>query len=210
MTSLVSASRLHLPRCSTRRTKRLPHSAACRVNQVKKIGGKYTEIDPSSLEQAVEDDPNESLKFDAMASRLRQYCDEELLALDQRVGVLVGDADLQSGDNPFTPQAIVNAYKHTCRQIDSSVDVRLVLLKLFDDHVLDKIRGVYKAVNALLIKNSILPKIRIAVERRKERRRAPSGGQRPENGRGDTGKGTTLRRNRRTPTRAVARTRWTP
>lgn len=152
-----------------------------RVNRVKKIGGKFTEIDLSSLEPVAEDDLNESLKFDAMASRLCQYCDEELLALDQRVGVLVGDADLQSKDNPFTPRAIVDAYKHTCRQIDSNVDVRMVLLKLFDDHVLDEIRGVYKAVNALLIKNSILPKIRFSVERRKDRRRAPSGEQRPGN-----------------------------
>jgi hypothetical protein len=152
-----------------------------RVNRVKTIGGKFTEIDLSSLEPVAEDDLNESLKFDAMASRLRQYCDEELLALDQRVGVLVGDADLQSKDNPFTPQAIVDAYKHTCRQIDSNVDVRMVLLKLFDDHVLDEIRSVYKAVNALLIKNSILPKIRFSVERRKDRRRAPSGEQRPGN-----------------------------
>ena len=145
-----------------------------RVNRVKKIGDKFAEIDLSSLTPVAEDNQHESLKFDAMASRLRQYCDEELLALDQRVGVLVGDADLQSDDNPFTPQAIVDAYKDTCRQIDSNVDVRLVLLKLFDDYVLDEIRGVYKAVNTLLIKNSILPKIRFSVERSKDAAKAPS------------------------------------
>ena len=150
-----------------------------RVNRVKKIGDKFPEIDLSSLGPVAEDDLNESLKFDAMASKLRQFCDEELLALDQRVGVLVGDADLQSEDNPFTPQAIVDAYKHTCRQIDSNVDVRMVLLKLFDDHVLDEIRGVYKAVSALLIKNSILPKIRFSVERGKDGAKAPSGEPRP-------------------------------
>ncbi len=150
-----------------------------RVNRVKKIGGKFAEIDLSSLGPAAEDDLNESLKFDVMASRLRQYCDEELLALNQRVGVLVGDADLQSEDNPFTPQAIVDSYKHTCRQNDSNVDVRMVLLKLFDDYVLDEIRGVYKAVNALLIKNSILPKIRFSLERGKDGAKASAGEPRP-------------------------------
>ena len=133
-----------------------------RGNRVKKIGDRLAEVDLSSLEQVPvgEDDLNEPQKFDAMASKLRVYCDEELLALDQRVGVLIGDADLQSEDNPFTPQAIVDAYKHTCRQIDSNVNLQMVLVKLFDDYVLDEIRGVYKAVNKLLIENSILPKIR--------------------------------------------------
>ncbi|KPK31547.1 MAG: hypothetical protein AMJ66_08605 [Betaproteobacteria bacterium SG8_40] len=136
-----------------------------RVNRVKKIGEQFADLDLPSLDPTEDDDPTESRKFDAMASRLRQYCEEELAALDQRVGVLVGDADLQSEDNPFAPETIIAAYKHTCRQTDSNVDVRMVLLKLFDDYVLDEIRGIYKAVSALLIKNSILPKIRFSIER---------------------------------------------
>ncbi|MGD8790759.1 MAG: DUF1631 family protein, partial [Burkholderiales bacterium] len=153
---------------------RFLHEFQVRGNRVKKIGDKFAEIDLSSLGSVGEDDPNTSLKFDAMASRLRQYCDEELLALDQRVGVLVGDADLQSEDNPFTPQAIVDAYKHTCRQFDSNVDVQMALLNLFDDYVLDEIRGVYKAVNKLLIENSILPKIRLGGAGSKGSAKAPS------------------------------------
>ena len=144
-----------------------------RVNRVKKIGDSFAEIDLSSLtlELVGEEDLDEALKFNALAARLRQYCDEELIALDQRVGVLLGDAGLQAEDNPFTPQAICDAYKDTCRQLDPDVEVRMVLLKLFDDHVADAIRAVYKAVNALLVQNSILPKIRISA--RKEPTRQP-------------------------------------
>ncbi|MEO8157748.1 MAG: DUF1631 family protein [Betaproteobacteria bacterium] len=145
-----------------------------RSNRVKKIGDSFSEIDLSSLELELvgDDDLDETLKFNAMASRLRQYCDEELIALDQRVGVLLGDASLQAEDNPFTPQAICDAYKDTCRQIDSNVEVRMVMLRLFDDHVADEIRAVYKAVNALLVQNSILPKIRMAA--RKDATRPPA------------------------------------
>jgi len=145
-----------------------------RSNRVKKIGDSFAEIDLSSLELELvgDDDLDETLKFNAMAAKLRQYCDEELIALDQRVGVLLGDAGLQTEDNPFTPQAICDAYKDTCRQLDSNVEVRMVLLKLFDDHVADEIRAVYRAVNALLVQNSILPKIRISA--RKEGSKPPS------------------------------------
>ena len=38
----------------------------------------------------------------------------------------------------------------------------MVLLKLFDDYVIDDMRAIYKAVNAVLVENSILPKIRSA------------------------------------------------
>ncbi len=149
-----------------------------RSNRVKKIGQSFSDFDSTELELDLvgEDDLNETLKLNDMATKLRQYCDEELVALDQRVGVLLGDANLEVEDNPFSPQAICNAYKHTCRQVDSNVKVRMVMLMLFDDHVLDDIRSVYKAVNALLVQNSILPKIRFRVSRAQESSKAPPSG----------------------------------
>ncbi len=146
-----------------------------RSNRVRKTGQSFSDLDSYSLELDLvgEDDLNETLKLNDMATKLRQYCDEELVALDQRVGVLLGDANLEAEDNPFSPKAICDAYKLTCRQVDSNVKVRMVLLTLFDDHVLDDIRSVYKAVNALLVQNSILPKIRFRVARGQEGSKAP-------------------------------------
>ncbi len=151
-----------------------------RSNRMKKTGQSFSDFDSSSLELDLvgEDDLNETLKVNDMATKLRQYCDEELVALDQRIGVLLGDANLEAEDNPFSPQAICDAFKHTCRSVASNVNVRMVLLKLFDDHVLDDIRSIYKAVNALLVQNSILPKIRFSVSRGKEGSKAPSPGAR--------------------------------
>src|SRR5882672_1229980 len=149
-----------------------------RSNKVRKIGQSFSDFDMSSLELGLvgEDDLEETLKFSNMAAKLRRFCDDELNALDQRVGVLLGDADLQSEDNPFSPQAILDAYKHTCRQADAeNIKVRMVLLKLFDDHVVDDIRSIYKDVNELLVKNSILPKIRYGVSRQ-EGGKSPAGG----------------------------------
>ena len=133
-----------------------------RTNKVKKIGGNFSDADFSSLELSLvaDDDLDESLKFNEMAARLRRSCEEEINALDQRVGVLLGDASLKSEESPFSPQAICDVYKQTCQQVGPSVEVRMILLKLFDDQVLDKVRAVYKAVNDLLVQNAILPVIR--------------------------------------------------
>src|SRR5258706_8461152 len=151
-----------------------------RSNRMKKTGQSFSDFDSSSLELDLvgEDDLNETLKVNDMATKLRQYCDEELVALDQRIGVLLGDANLEAEDNPFSPQAICDAFKHTCRSVASNVNVRMVLLKLFDDNVLDDIRSIYKAENTLLVQNSILPKIRFSVSRGKEGSKAPSPGAR--------------------------------
>ena len=139
-----------------------------RTNKVKKIGGSFSDADFSSLELSLvaDEDLEETLKFNELAGSLRRICEEEINALDQRVGVLIGDADLQSEDNPFSPNAICDAYKHTCRQLVESVELRAIFVRLFDDHVLDAIRSVYKAVNELLVQNSILPKIRYGVTRK--------------------------------------------
>jgi hypothetical protein len=145
-------------------------------NRARKIGGAFGDIDYSlgSLTLVSDNDLDETLKFNDMAAKLRVFCDEELMALDQRVGVLFGDANLQTDDNPFSPQVICDAYKHACRRADEDVRVRRILLRLFDDHVLDDIRSVYKAVNAFLVQNSILPKIRYGVSRKgKEKEPAP-------------------------------------
>ena len=140
---------------------------AARARKTKAGSSGYAE---SSLELGLvgDDDLNETLKVNEMAGRLRAYCEEELAALDQRVGVLLGDANLQVDSNPLSPQAACDAFKHACRDIEPDLRIRMVLVKLFDDHVLDDVRSIYKAVNALLVQHSILPKIRYGVSRSKE------------------------------------------
>lgn len=147
-----------------------------RSNRARKIGGSFSDADFSSLELVADDDLNETLAFNELAARMRRNCDEEINALDQRVGVLLGDADLPSEDNPFSPQAICDAYKQTCRQGIEGLELRAIFVKLFDDHVLDSVRAIYKEVNELLVQNSILPKIRYAVTRKEEDKKAGKDG----------------------------------
>src|SRR5688572_15445154 len=82
-----------------------------RTDRARKIGQTMAQSDeePGQLELVGEDDFDETLRFNTMVAKLRAYCDEELVALDQRVGVLLGDASLQANDNPFSPQVICDA-----------------------------------------------------------------------------------------------------
>jgi hypothetical protein len=140
------------------------------TNKARKIGGSFADASLSGLELSLvaDDDLEETLKFNEKAAKLRRICDDEINALDQRVGVLLGDADLQSEANPFGPNVICDAYKSTCRNLVEGVELRAVFLRLFDDLVLDAVRGVYKALNDMLVQNAILPKIRYGAARSKD------------------------------------------
>jgi hypothetical protein len=144
-----------------------------RTNKAKKIGGGFSDADLSSIELSLvaDDDLDETLRFNEMAAKVRRICEDEINALDQRVGVLLGDADLQSEEEPFSPQAICDAYKQTCRQTIEKIELRSVFLRLFDDLVLDAIRSIYKALNDLLVQNAILPRIRYGAPRKDKKKR---------------------------------------
>jgi hypothetical protein len=145
-----------------------------RANKVKKVGTSLSDFSLDELSLVGEDDLNETLKFNDMAAKLRRYCEDELSALDQRVGVLLGDATIESEDNPFGPQVILDAYKNAVQKAEQPIEIRMVFLKLFDDHVADTVRSSYKEVNDLLVENGILPKIRYGIAKSESKDR-PAG-----------------------------------
>jgi hypothetical protein len=139
-----------------------------RSNKARKIGGNFADFEVTSggLSLVADDDLEESLKFNEMAARLRRMCEDEMNALDQRVGVLLGDAELAAEDNPIGAQAVLDSYKQACRKVSDSVELRAVLLRLFEDLAAEKVRDVYKALNDLLVQNGILPKIRFGAPKK--------------------------------------------
>jgi len=143
-----------------------------RTKKGKKGSGSFASFDADAstfeLSLVADDDLEETLKFNEMAGKVRRICEDELGALDQRIGVLLGDAELKAEENPLSSQAVCDAYKKTCRKLVESVPIRGLFLKLFDDFVADELRSMYKAVNELLVQNQILPKIRLAAAKKSD------------------------------------------
>lgn len=117
------------------------------------------------LELVGEEDLDETLRFNDMAARMRRACDDELGALDQRAAVLLGDANLQAEQNPFGAQAVCAAWRSVCKHVESEVKVRRMMVKLFDEQITGQLGPIYNEVNALLVDNSILPKIKFVVKK---------------------------------------------
>ncbi len=126
-----------------------------------------------SLSIIGDDEMNETLSFNGMASRMRWLCEEEMGALDQRAAVLLGLDKIASDDNPFGARVVTDAFKQACQQADCPLDIRLVFLKSFETLAMDGIRLSCREVNDVLVANAILPKIRYGVQKTMEGKAPP-------------------------------------
>ena len=107
-----------------------------------------------------EDDFEETLAVTNMVQKIRGNCSEALYALERRIAELLAVDELHPDDNPFGPEAMCNAFKDACSQIDTDVEVRLIILKLFDRHVGTEVEGLYCRINDYLVEQGVLPEIR--------------------------------------------------
>lgn len=138
-----------------------------RAGKQSKKGGEETpqEFDLSNLTLVDDDSLSESLKVKDLASKMRGKLNDELRALDQRIGVLLKDPELKDADNPLSPDSIFSAFKQACDEMEAGLKVKMIILNLFDQQVSKEIQGIYKDINGLLIQNAVLPKIRFGVGR---------------------------------------------
>ena len=107
-----------------------------------------------------EGDFEETLAVTNMVRKIRSDCKQLLYALERRIAELLAVDELRPEDNPFGPEAMCSAFKDACGQIDAGVEVRLIILKLFDRHVGAEAEQLYGAINDYLVSEGVLPEIR--------------------------------------------------
>jgi hypothetical protein len=112
----------------------------------------------------------ESLAIQSMGEKAENACAEELSPLRHRLGSLLGSAPLEGRDDPIGPARLAEGYRESLRVLDTDIEVRLVLYKLFDKVVLSTIEELYSDLNALLAKNGVMPEFKLRP--RPERTRA--------------------------------------
>jgi hypothetical protein len=111
------------------------------------------------------DDMEEDLAIANMVNKIRGNCGQSLFALDKRIGFLLADPDLERWENPLSPDAICNAFKQAAKRIETGLEIRLVIFKLFDQHVIGYLDTIYKEVNQRLVKMGVMPEIKATIRR---------------------------------------------
>jgi len=123
-------------------------------------GDSFSDVSSADLGLVDEQDFEETLAVTNMVRKIRASCKQPLYALERRIAELLEIDDLAPESNPFGPEAMCQAFKDACGEIDADVEVRLIILKLFDRHISAEAEQLYCGINDYLVSEGVLPEIR--------------------------------------------------
>ena len=125
----------------------------------------WEDDDASDMGLVDKNDMEENLAITNMVTKIRGTCKQSLYALDKRIGLLINDPDLERWLNPLGPEAICEAFQEAAKLVETGLEIRLVIFKLFDQHVISNIGDLYKEVNQYLARMGVLPEIKATLRK---------------------------------------------
>lgn len=142
----------------------------------------WEDDDESGLGLVDKNDMEEDLAISNMVNKIRGNCKQSLYSLDKRIGLLINDPDLERWLNPLGPEAICKAFHEAARLIETGLEIRLVIFKLFDQHVISNIGELYKEVNQYLAKMGVMPEIKATLRKSSNQTSGPQTAHAPVGG----------------------------
>lgn len=118
----------------------------------------------------------ETLAIDAMIDRAEGKLSRPLHALNQRFCVIAEQRKVDSANNPVGPYLLCNGFADALREFEIDLQVKLIVLKLFERHIIGNLEALYDELNALMVQHQVLPDLRHTVPNQ----RPHSSGQQPE------------------------------
>jgi hypothetical protein len=88
---------------------------------------------------------------------VREECRAALSSLDKQFSILLDDMDdLDEVENPVQPEVILEAFWESCRDVDAEPDIRVLLVQLFEQHVVAELQSMYEEVGSYLRANPVV------------------------------------------------------
>ncbi|WP_169730209.1 DUF1631 domain-containing protein [Chitinimonas koreensis] len=142
---------------------------------------RFDKLDLDKLELSLvgHDDYEEDLAVTNIASKLKNKLGDELNALNYRIGHLMQLPEASREDNPLSPQSVVEAFRSACLKLESDLNVRLLVLRQFEQMAAENVPDVYQNLNRFLVERNILPVLPKAGLRRRAPSAPPRQGQQP-------------------------------
>lgn len=105
----------------------------------------------------------ESLAVTGMVTKAEGRLQPTLQQLNQRLAVLVGGNKVEDATNPIGPAALGDAFRVAMRELETNVQVKLIVYKLFDRYVMAGLDPIYEEVNLELVRAGVLPQLRLTL-----------------------------------------------
>ncbi|MBW3549381.1 MAG: DUF1631 domain-containing protein [Proteobacteria bacterium] len=120
-------------------------------------GGEKLKVDFSRLRLLEDDEVSEESLVRSIGTRHESRAGLPLMLLGQRFGVLAGAPAFDAERLPLGPHALARALLQASEVLEIDLDVRLVLLQCFDQHVMCNYAQLVETINALLARENVLP-----------------------------------------------------
>jgi hypothetical protein len=127
----------------------------------------------SSLALVDEAELEESLAVNAMVDKAETRLNRAMYALNQRLGVLAAGRKVDHANNPLGPRMLARAFATAITEFEVGLPVKLIVLKLFERHVLAGLEPLFDECNTILVQAGVLPELRYAVPARRRDPAAP-------------------------------------
>ena len=100
-------------------------------------------------------DIEESIAINSTVGKVKHDCHHALLALDQRMSDLLAGINVERRLNPVRPETVCNAFQDACQSIESGIEIKLVLFKLFEKYVASGLQDIYTDIDTLLTEKRV-------------------------------------------------------
>lgn len=100
-------------------------------------------------------DIEESIAIASTVGKVRHDCHNALLALDQRMGELLSGMKVERKQSPLRPETVCKAFQEACYNIESGIEIKLILFKLFERYVASGLQNIYTDIDSFLTERKV-------------------------------------------------------
>jgi hypothetical protein len=134
---------------------------------------KKTDEDPEEdFEQRVDnisllknDDLEISVAVAGIVSKITSQYSLQIMQLTKRIDVLCTGRDVSERLNPLGPHALGEAFVEGMRCLAVDIKIRIIILKLFERFVMERLRPCYEEANRLLAEAGVLTDLKSVIKR---------------------------------------------
>jgi hypothetical protein len=95
-------------------------------------------------------DIEETIALTSTVGKIKHDCHNALISLDQRMTSLLSEISVNKRHNPIRPETVCHAFHIACQPIESGIEIKLVLFKLFEKYVIVELQNIYTDIDLLL------------------------------------------------------------
>jgi len=135
-------------------------------NEKKEIN--WVDVSVDSMELISESDLEINLATDNLIQKIRSLYAFDLSALDKRMAYLINNKHIETPTTPFSAEVLVKSFVKAAEVVQLTLEIQLIVMKLFDLHCIHNLSDLYSSINTLFISENVLPVIKQEIIKTKQ------------------------------------------